>query len=119
MGLRVKITERIVMVETGTYVVQSMRRVPEEQRYDHRLGRRFDRFACSDADHPTMPDVEPAPTHTYHSDNWEPATSTSAKWILKDLVTWQDVQPAKFTALDHKCLDKNTLRNAENDSKTR
>ena len=30
-------TERIVMDETGTYVVQSVRRVPEEQRYDHRL----------------------------------------------------------------------------------
>ena len=35
--VRVKTTERIVMDETGTYVVQSVRRVPEEQRYDHRL----------------------------------------------------------------------------------
>ena len=30
-------TERPVMDETGTYVVQSVRRVPEEQRYDNRL----------------------------------------------------------------------------------
>ena len=57
-GVRVKTTERIVMDKTGTYVVQSVRRVSEEQRYDHRLlhsvrgtplgaepGRRFDRFS--------------------------------------------------------------------------
>ena len=31
-GVRVKTTERFVMDETGTYVVQSVRRVPEEQR---------------------------------------------------------------------------------------
>ena len=37
VGVRVKTTEPIVMDETGTYVVQSVRRVPEEQRYDHRL----------------------------------------------------------------------------------
>ena len=37
VGIRVKTTERIVMVETVTFVVQSVRRVPEEQRYDHRL----------------------------------------------------------------------------------
>ena len=58
VGVRVKTTERIVMDETGTHVVQSVRRVPEEQRYDHRLlqnvrgtslgaepRRCFDRFA--------------------------------------------------------------------------
>ena len=37
VGVRVKTTESIVMDETGTYVVQSVRRVPEEQRYDNRL----------------------------------------------------------------------------------
>ena len=37
VGVRVKTTERIVMDETGTYDVQSVRRVPEEQRYDNRL----------------------------------------------------------------------------------
>ena len=37
VGVRVKTRERIVMDETGTYVVQSVRRVPEEQRYDNRL----------------------------------------------------------------------------------
>ena len=37
VGVRVKTTERIVMDETGTYVVQSVRRVPEEQRYVNRL----------------------------------------------------------------------------------
>ena len=56
VGVRVKTTGRIVMDETGTYVVQSVRRVP--QRYDHRLDvrgtpwepnrRRFDRFARAD-----------------------------------------------------------------------
>ena len=52
VGVRVKTTERIVMDETGTYVAQSVRRVPEKQRYDRTwdaLGaeprRRFDRFA--------------------------------------------------------------------------
>ena len=33
----VSVGVRIVMDETGTYVVQSVRRVPEEQRYDHGL----------------------------------------------------------------------------------
>ena len=53
VGVRVKTTERIVMDEIGTFVVQSVGRVPEEQRYDHRLlhkvrgtpcRRCFDRF---------------------------------------------------------------------------
>ena len=39
VGVRVKTTERIIMDETGTYVVQSVRRVPEEQRDDHGLRR--------------------------------------------------------------------------------
>ena len=37
VGVRVKTTERIVIGETGTNVVQTVRRIPEEQRYDHRL----------------------------------------------------------------------------------
>ena len=37
VGVRLKTTERIVVDETGTYVVQSGRRISEEQRYDHRL----------------------------------------------------------------------------------
>ena len=37
MEVRVKTTERIVMDMTGTYVVQSVRRVQEEQQHDHRL----------------------------------------------------------------------------------
>ena len=37
VGVKVKTTEKIVMDETGTYVVQSVRRVPEEQRYDKQL----------------------------------------------------------------------------------
>ena len=66
VGVRVKTTERIVMDETGTYAVQSVRLVPQEQRYDHRLlpivrgthpgaepRRCFDRNAWSNADHPT------------------------------------------------------------------
>ena len=39
VGVRLKIIERIVMDETGTCVVQSVRRVPEEQRLDNRLSR--------------------------------------------------------------------------------
>ena len=66
MGVRVKTTERIVMDETGTCVVQSVRRVPEEKRYDHRLlqsvlgtlwepkpGRCIDIFARAGVDCPT------------------------------------------------------------------
>ena len=37
VGVRGKTTERIIMDETDTYVVQSVRRVPEEQRRDLRL----------------------------------------------------------------------------------
>ena len=37
VGVGEKITERIVMDQTWTYVVQSVRRVPEEQRHDNRL----------------------------------------------------------------------------------
>ena len=58
VGVRIKTTERIVMDETGTHAVQSVRRAPEEKRYDHKLlqkvrgtswepndRRWFDRFA--------------------------------------------------------------------------
>ena len=83
MGVRVKKTiERIVMDETGTYVVQSVRRVREEQRYDHRLLQsvRGTSWEPNPADvstdlpepmliTPQLPDVEPVPTQTYHSDN--------------------------------------------------
>ena len=81
-GVRVKTTERIVMDETETYVVQSVRRVPEEQRYDHKLLRsvRGSPWEPNPGDVstdlpepmlivPQLPDVEPAPTQTYHSDN--------------------------------------------------
>ena len=37
VGVRVRTTERIVMDETGDYVVQSVRRVPKEQRYGEKL----------------------------------------------------------------------------------
>ena len=33
---------------------------------------------------------------------------TSVKQTLKSLVTWQDVQPAKFTVPDCRCLDGDT-----------
>ena len=84
VGVRVKTTERIVMDETGTYVVQSVRRVPEEQRYDHRLLQSVRGWpwepnpgdVSTDLPEamliiPQLPDVEPAPTQTYHSDNGE------------------------------------------------
>ena len=41
--------------------------------------------------------------------------STSAKLILKSLVTPPDVQHAKYTVQDCRCLDKYTPRNAGND----
>ena len=82
MGVRVKTTERIVMDETGTYVVQSVRRVPEEQRYDHRWlqsvrGTPWEPNpgdVSTDLPEPMLivpqqPDVEPTPTKTYHRDS--------------------------------------------------
>ena len=70
------------MDETGTYVVQSVRRVPEEQRYDHRLLQnvRGTPWEPNPGDVstdlpepmliiPQLPYVDPAPTKTYHSDN--------------------------------------------------
>ena len=82
MGVRVKTTERIVMDETGTCVVQSMRRVPEEHRYDHRLlpsvrGTFWESHpgdVSTDLPEPMLiipqlPDVEPVTTKTFHSDN--------------------------------------------------
>ena len=75
VGVRVKITEHVVMDETGTHVVQSVRRVPEEQRYDSRLLRNVRGTPCepnfgdvsTDLPEPMLiipplPDVEPAPT---------------------------------------------------------
>ena len=77
MGARVKTSERIVMDEAGTYVAQSVRRVPEEQRYDHRLLQsvRGTPWEPNQGDVstdlpepmliiPPLPDVEPAPTQT-------------------------------------------------------
>ena len=67
------------MDETGTYVVQSVRRVPEGQRYDHKLlqsvswePNRGD--VSTDLPEPILiipqlPDVEPTPTKTHNSDN--------------------------------------------------
>ena len=82
VGVRVKTTERIVMDETGTYAVQSVRRVPVEQRHDHRLlqsvrgtpGKPNPGDVSTDLPEPMLiaprlPDVEPTPTKTYHSDN--------------------------------------------------
>ena len=78
MGVGVKTTERIVMDVTGTYVVRSVRRVPEEQRYDHRLLQnvRGTPWEPNPSDVstdlpgpmlniPQLPDVDPAPTKTY------------------------------------------------------
>ena len=82
VGVRVKRTERIVMDETGTYVVQSVRRVPEEQRYDNRLLRNVRGTpwepnpggVSTDLPEPVLVipqllDVEPTPTRVYNSDN--------------------------------------------------
>ena len=82
VGVRVKTTERIVMDTTGTYAVQSVRRVPEEQRYDNRLLRNVRGTpwepnpgdVSTDLPEPTLiipqlPDVEPTPTRVYNSDN--------------------------------------------------
>ena len=70
------------MIETGIYVVQSVRRVPEEQRYDHRLLQSVRGTPCepnlgdawTDLPEPTpvipqLPNMKPAPTKTYHCDN--------------------------------------------------
>ena len=75
MGFRVETTERIVIDETGTFVVQSVRRVPEEQRHHHRLlqsvrGTPWELnpgYVSTDLLEPMLiilqfPDVEPPPT---------------------------------------------------------
>ena len=82
VGVRAKTTERIVMDETGTYVVQSVRRVPEEQPYDDRLLQNVSGTpwepnpgdVSTDLPEPMLiipqlPEVDSAPTKTYHSDN--------------------------------------------------
>ena len=69
------------MDETVTYVVQPVRGVPEEQRYDHRLLQSVRGTPCepNPGDAPTdlsepmlivpqLPDVEPTTTKTYRSD---------------------------------------------------
>ena len=121
VGVRVRTSERIVMDETGTYVVQSLRRVPEEQRYDHRLLQ----SVCGTPWEPNpgdvktdllepmliipqLPDVEPTPTKPFTVTTREPAMSTSAKWTSKSLVSRRDAQPVKFTAQDCQCLGKDT-----------
>ena len=121
VGVRVKTTERIVMDETGTYAVQSVRRVPVEQRHDHRLlqsvrgtpGKPNPGDVSTDLPEPMLiaprlPDVGPTPTKTYHSDNRGTRIVYIRKTALKSLVTRQDAQPAKFTAQDCQCLGRDT-----------
>ena len=70
------------MDETGTQAVQSVRRVPEEKRYDHRVLQnvRGTPWEPNPGDGstdlpepiliiPQLPDVDPAPTKTYYSDS--------------------------------------------------
>ena len=62
---------------------------------------------------PQLPDVEPAPTKTYHSDN----TGTRNIYIRKtDLEKFGC--PPKFTVPDCRCPDRDAPRNAGNDLKT-
>ena len=112
VGVRVKRTERIVMDETGTYVVQSVRRVPEEQRYDHRLlqsvrGTHWEPnpgYVSTDLLEPMLIIPQNCQTLTLlqpkriTATTKELATSTSVKQTSKSLVTLQDAQPAKFTS---------------------
>ena len=115
VGVRAKTTERIVMDETGAYV-QSVRRVPEEPRYDHR----FLQNVRGTPSEPNPGDVStdlPAPRRIALTTK-EPATSTSVKQIMNSLVTRQDAQLAKRTAPDSRGLDRDTPRNTGNDLKT-
>ena len=96
------------MDETG----QSVRRVAEEQRYDHRLLQNV----LGTLWEPNPGDVStdlPEPKRITVTTK-EPATSTSVKQILKSLVTRQNAQPAKFTAPDcrgrHRGMQEKTLR---------
>ena len=82
VGVRAKTTERVVMDETGTYVVQFVRRVPEGQRCDNRLQRSV-RGTPQDTNPgdvstdllepvlfiPQLHDVGSTPTRVYSSDN--------------------------------------------------
>ena len=102
MGVRAKTTERIVIDKTGTHVVQSVRRVPEEQRHDHRLLQnvRGTPWEPNPGDVstdlpgpmliiPQLPDVELAPTKTYNSDN---------KWTRNVYIRKTDLEKFGYTA---------------------
>ena len=110
VGVRVKTTERIIMDETRTYVVQSVRRVPEEQRRDLRLlqsvrGTPWEPNpgdVSSDMPEPMLitPTTTRRRTHADKiddSDNKGTPMSTSAKLILKSAATPWDAQHAKYT----------------------
>ena len=75
VGVCVKTTERIVMDETGTNVVQSVRRVHRLLQsvrgspWEPNSGEVSADFREPVLIVPHLPEVEPAPTQTYHSDN--------------------------------------------------
>ena len=111
MGVRVKTTERIVMDETGTHVVQSesqkssdttsllpllqsVRGTPQEPNPGDVSTDLLEPMLII----PRMPDVEPTPTEPIIVTTEELAMSTSTKWTSKSLVTRRDAQPAKFSA---------------------
>ena len=129
--IRVKTTERIVMDETGTYVVQSVKRVLEEQRYDTRLLRnvRGTPWEPNPGDVsrdlpepmliiPQLPAVEPTPTGVYNSDNKGTRNVYNRKTDLERFGSLQVVVRAKFIAPDSRCLGKSTQQNAGDDLKT-
>ena len=110
------------MDETGTHVVQSVRRVPEGQRYDNRLLRnvRGTQWEPNPGDVstdlpepmliiPQLPDVEPTPTRVYNSDNIGARNVYIRKIGLERFAC---------TAGDSRCLDKSTQQNAGDDLKT-
>ena len=119
------------MDETGTYVVQSVRRVPEKQRFDNRLLQNV----CGTPWEPNpgdvstdllepmliipqLPDVQPTPTRVYNSDNRDTRNVYIGKADLEKCGYTQVVVLAKFTARDTRCLGKNTLQNAGDDPQT-
>ena len=112
MRVRVKTTERIVMDETGTCVVQIVRQ------HDHRLlqnipGTPWESNPGNGSKNvlepmliiPQLPDVPLRPK--------EPAMSTSAKWTSKSLVTQRDAQLAKFTVECWKRFEDAMTTNAQ------
>ena len=97
VGVKVTTTEKIVADREGTYVVQSIRRVPVEHRYDAELlrgirGTPWEPNPASGTSElpepltivPKMPEIAPAPSRTFDKDGFGSRSLYIRKSDLKD-----------------------------------